>query len=243
MRGLLAPSDKLFSHLPSHPDLAAGAKAELTVGHLLTMTSGFEWDERTYPYTDARNSETAMDLSESSVRYVLSRNLVAEPGSQFQYCGDCTMLLAAVLKDATGMHLDEFADEALFGPLGIAEFEWLQHSDGLRIAASGLRLRPSDLAKIGYLYLNDGRWKDQQVLSPDWLAESTRMHVQFDSITGYGYQWWVDIEPFGGVPTDIPIARGNGGQRVYVVPPLDLVAVITAGNYNSAASRFSEQAF
>ena len=241
--GLLTPSDPVFSFLSGYGDLATEGRQKLTVGHLLTMTSGFEWDERTHPYTDPRNSETAMDLSESSVRFVLTRNLVADPGSRFQYCGGCTMLLAALVREATGKNLDAFADEVLFRPLGISEFEWLHHRDGLPIAASGLRLRPRDMAKIGYLYINDGRWKDQQVLPRSWIEESTRAHVQLDSISAYGYQWWVDLEPMNGQLTPLPVARGNGGQRIYVVPSLDLVAVITAGNYNSVASRFSEQAF
>lgn len=242
-RGLVGPSDLLTSHLPDLRELATGAKAGLSVKHLLTMTSGLEWDERTYPYTDPRNSETAMDLAGSSVRYVLTQDLVAEPGTRFQYCGGCTMLLAAVVREATGKDLDAFADEMLFRPLGITEFEWLHHTDGLPIAASGLRLRPRDVAKIGYLYVNDGRWKGEQILPSPWVEESTRKHIHLDSIAGYGYQWWVDAEPIHGVSVDIPIARGNGGQRIYVVRELDLVVVITAGNYNSAATRFSEQAF
>lgn len=241
-RGLLSPSD-LVSSLISDHGLAIGAKAELTLRHLLTMTSGLEWDERTYPYTDPRNSETAMDLSESSVHFVLTRDLVAEPGERFQYCGGCTMLLAAAVREATGKNLVEFAEEVLFGPLGITEFEWLHHRDGLPIAASGLRLRSRDLAKFGYLYANEGRWRGQRVLSPSWIEESTRVQVPLDSMSAYGFQWWVDLEPLDGERTSIPVARGNGGQRIYIVPSLDLVAVITAGNYSSADSRFSEQAF
>lgn len=153
------------------------------------------------------------------------------------------MLLAAVIREATGKDLDAFAEEVLFEPLEIHDFEWLQHPDGLPIAASGLRLRPRDLAKIGYLYLNQGRWGDQQVLSQSWIAESTRAQVPLDSISAYGYQWWVDLEPLSGEQTLFPVARGNGGQRIYLVPDLGLVVVITAGNYNGPGSRFSEQAF
>ena len=111
------------------------------------------------------------------------------------------------------------------------------------MAASGLRLRPRDLARIGALYESGGLWRGRQVLSSAWIDEATSVQIQLDSLSGYGYQWWVDIERLAGVPTLFPVARGNGGQRLYVVPGLDLVAVVTAGNYNSADSRFSEIAF
>jgi CubicO group peptidase (beta-lactamase class C family) len=242
-QGALKVSDPMLSFFPDQLSLATPDKRTITLHHLLTMTSGLEWDERTYPYTDPRNSETAMDLSESSVAYVLGQEVVAEPGTRFQYCGGCTMLLAGVVNAATGTHLDAFAEEHLFTPLGITEFEWLHHQDGLPIAASGLRLRPRDLAKFGYLFVNEGRWNGRQVLPASWVRESTREQVRLDSISAYGYQWWVDLEPLRAEVVAFPVARGNGGQRIYVVPSLGLVAVITAGNYNSAATRFSEQAF
>lgn len=242
-QGKLSITQPVLSVLSGHADLAQGPKTAIAIRDLLTMTSGLEWDEESHPYTDPRNSETAMDLSNSSVRYVLTRDLAQPPGTRFEYCGGCTMLLAAVIQEVTGQPLDRFAAEFLFRPLGIQEFEWLAHRDGLPIAASGLRLRPRDMAKIGYLYVNEGRWSGQQIVPASWIVESTRTHVPLDSISGYGYQWWIDVEPLNGRPTPLPIARGNGGQRIYVVPELRLVAVITAGNYNSPAGRHSEQAF
>ncbi|HJU64508.1 MAG TPA: serine hydrolase [Gemmatimonadaceae bacterium] len=237
-------SDRVLTFFPRHAALDTGMKRAITVRHLLTMTSGLEWDETSHPYTDARNSETAMDLSASSVRYVLEQKVVAAPGSQFRYCGGCTMLLAGIVRHATGKQLDAFASEHLFRPLGISRFEWLHHRDGLPIAASGLRLRPRDMAKIGYLYTNRGRWRGRQVLPEHWVAEASRAQVSLDSTTAYGYQWWIDYEGKGDARFTVLVARGNGGQRIYVVPHLDLVAVITAGNYNSpAGSRTSEQAF
>ena len=237
---------RLDAPVPAVLDLpipVARDKAALTVRHLLTMTSGLEWDERSHPYTDPRNSETAMDLSESSVEYVLSQELVDPPGTRFAYCGGCTMVLAAAVREATGLALDRFAEEHLFGPLGIDDFEWYQHQDGLPIAASGLRLRPRDMLKFGQLYLDEGRWQGRQVLPSTWVAESTSLVIQLDSISGYGYQWWVDLEPVDGEVEAIPVARGNGGQRIYLVRSLGLVVAITAGNYNSADSRMSEFAF
>lgn len=242
--GKVSASDSVFAFFPEHADLRTESKERIAIQHLLTMTSGLEWDESTYPYTDPRNSETAMDESTSSVRFVLEQSVVSDPGSRFRYCGGCTMVLAGIIRSATGYNLDEYAEEVLFRPLGITEFEWLHHADGLPIAASGLRLRPRDVAKIGYLYVNEGRWRGKEIIPASWVTESTRPHVRLDSSAAYGYQWWVDFEGSGADRYPVFVARGNGGQRIYVVPRFRLVAVITAGNYNRpGGSRGSEQAF
>ena len=243
-QGALSTDDAVFDHFPEHADLREGAKADITVEHLLLMRSGLAWDETTYRYTDRRNSETAMDFAESSMRYVLEQPLDAAPGERVEYCGGCTMLLAGVVRAATGSDLDDFAETHLFDPLGITDFEWLAHSDGFPIAASGLRLRPRDMAKIGYLFVKEGRWGEEQVIPAEWVSRSTTSHLELDSIAGYGYQWWIDHEVIGDQPHSFPIARGNGGQRIYIIEPLDMVVVITAGNYNlPGGSRHSEQAF
>jgi CubicO group peptidase (beta-lactamase class C family) len=154
------------------------------------------------------------------------------------------MLLAGIVRKKTGKDLDTYAREVLFTPLGITSVEWLRHRDGLPIAASGLRLRPRDMAKIGYVHANNGRWDNRQVLPEWWIREWTKERLPLDSTTAYGYQWWIDYEGRGADRYPVMIARGNGGQRIFIIPRTGLVAVITAGNYNSAAgSRVSEQVF
>jgi CubicO group peptidase (beta-lactamase class C family) len=242
--GIVRADESVFAIFPEHADLAAGPKARLTISDLLTMRSGLAWDETTYPYTDVRNHETAMDQSASSVRFVLGLNSIVDPGTKFAYCGGCTMLLAATVRKKAGKDLDAYARDVLFTPLGITNFEWLRHRDGLPIAASGLRLRPRDMAKIGYVHVNNGRWNGKQVLPEQWIGEWSRERLALDSTTAYGYQWWIDYEGRGADRYPVMVARGNGGQRIYVIPKTGLVAVITAGNYNSAAgSRVSEQVF
>ena len=241
--GVVKADESVFGIFPEYADLATGTKARLTIADLLTMRSGLEWDEETYPYTDARNSETAMDMSASSVRFVLERKSVADPGTRFEYCGGCTMVLAGIVRKRTGKDLDAYARDVLFTPLGITEFEWLHHRDGLPIAASGLRLRPRDMAKIGYVHANKGVWNGKQVLPESWINEWARERLSLDSTRAYGYQWWIDYEGRGTDRYPVIIARGNGGQRIYVIPSTGLVAVVTAGNYNTAAGRVSEQAF
>ncbi len=227
IRGVDAPVVDL---LPEHRIADREAKRSILLRHVLTMTAGLEWDE-SMPYTDPRNSETLMNRSGDPIGYVLSRKLTSEPGRQFNYNGGLTELLAAVLRHATGKGLEEFAKERLFAPLGIERFEWRRHANGLPLAASGLRLRPVDLAKFGYLYLNRGKWNGRQILPASWVDESLREHWT-EPHFGYGYQWWVPRFTAKGKPIEAFQTHGNGGQCAFVFPKLGLVVVTTAGNYN-----------
>jgi CubicO group peptidase (beta-lactamase class C family) len=216
--------------LPEQTIVDREAKRSILLRHVLTMTAGLEWDE-SMPYTDPRNSEIQMTRSSDPIGYVLSRQLMAEPGRQFNYNGGLTELLAAVVRHATGQGLEAFATERLFAPLGIERFEWRRHANGLPSAASGLRLRPVDLAKFGYLYLNRGQWHGRQLLPAAWVDESLREHWQAPHF-GYGYQWRVPRFTAKGTPIEAFQTRGNGGQCAFVFPTLGLVVVTTAGNYN-----------
>jgi len=118
---------------------------------------GLRWDE-SLPYTDPRNSETAMDMAPDRYRYVLEQPIVDAPGSRWAYNGGATALIARLISQGSGQSIVDFARERLFAPLGIYDFEWTADRRGEPIAASGLRLRPRDLAKIGQLILNGGAW-------------------------------------------------------------------------------------
>ena len=201
----------------------------MTVGHALSMTLGTEWDE-SLPYSDRRNSETAMDLADDRYRYVLDRPMVAEPGAKWTYNGGATAVLAKLISRGTGRSLLDYARETLFEPLGITDVEWVADSRGEPIAASGLRLRPRDLAKIGQLVLDDGTWDGSQTVPSEWLAQSMTPRVRVNDRIEYGYQWWLGKRRSNGQPW--MAALGNGGQCLFIVPSLELVVVITAGNYN-----------
>ena len=180
---------------PEYAVLATPAWRSLTLRHALTMSAGLEWNED-LPYTDPRNDEAVMIWSRDTIRYVLSRPIVAEPGATWTYNGGLTQLLGAIVQRATGQPLREYVHAVLFEPLGVDDMEWRVDLTGLPSAASGLRLRPRDLAKFGSLYLHDGRWRGRQVLPSDWVRESTRRHLPLRSPVsafgthGYGYQWW-----------------------------------------------------
>jgi CubicO group peptidase (beta-lactamase class C family) len=216
----------LLEQFPEYPELTGDpARQLLTIRHALTMTLGTEWDEFTFPYSDPRNSEIAMDRATDRFRYVLERPVVGPPGLRWAYNGGATALLARLIAKGTRQPLQEFARDALFGPLQIARTEWRKGTDGDAIAASGLRMTPRDLARIGVTALAGGRWNGQQVIPSEWLAASFSPAVSMPDGRRYGYHWYLGIVPIddgaGGIRREeIVNAVGNGGQRLFLVPRL-----------------------
>jgi CubicO group peptidase (beta-lactamase class C family) len=150
-RKLIASIDEpVFTYFPEYADLRTPDKDRILLRHLLAMRSGLAWNESA-PYSDPTNSENMMIRSEDPYHFVLEQRVWSEPDEEWNYSGGDVQLLAGVLQKATGKLLEEFAEEALFEPLGITQFEWKYMPSGEVAAASGLRLRPRDLAKLGEL--------------------------------------------------------------------------------------------
>ncbi|WP_425064883.1 serine hydrolase domain-containing protein [Reyranella sp.] len=237
------PEAPLLAAFPAYRDLAADpARAKWTVHHALTMTMGTDWDELSVPYSDPTNSEIEMDGASDRYRYVLGRPVVFEPGTRWVYSGGATALLGRMITQGTGKSLHAFARETLFDPLGMGPSEWLTDARGDEFAASGLRLRPRDLARIGQLVLQGGEVDGRQIVLREWIARATRLYVSCDEVRRYGYQWYMGDMTFS--VTSGPRwnrnrleryqgAYGNGGQRLWVFPGLDLVVAVTAGNYDT----------
>jgi CubicO group peptidase (beta-lactamase class C family) len=223
-----APDEPLLRSFPQYPDLAADPqRAELLVGHALTMSLGLEWRED-LPYTSPANAEIAMELAPDRYRYILERPILEPPGGRWGYCGGATALLGRLLADGTGQPLPQYARAVLFAPLGIDDFEWMAGADDVPSAASGLRLRPRDLARIGELVLAEGAWDGRQVVPADWIGTMLEPRLSTDWGAGYGYQWY--LESVAG--HRIFAGAGNGGQRLFVLPESDTVVAVTAGNYD-----------
>jgi CubicO group peptidase (beta-lactamase class C family) len=195
----------------------AEAWNELTVEHLLTMSVGQEQALAPGIYSN-----------DDYVEQFLTQKIVTKPGSAFLYNSGAPHTLAAIIQKTTGKPLLEYAAEKLFAPLGITDYSWLADAQGRNFGNSWLRLRPLDMAKFGYLYLQKGLWQGQQVISPDWVEKSTHKHIETRGLMnsaeddGYGYYWWVNS--FGGYS-----AHGFAGQFIFVVPAANLVAVFTGG--------------
>jgi CubicO group peptidase (beta-lactamase class C family) len=221
------------------PELGALATPEwrrVSVRHALMMAAGLEWNE-SLPYTDPRNDEVGLIRSPDPIRFVLSRAVTTEPGTLWNYNGGLTHLLSAIVQRSTGQPLRDYARAVLFEPLGIDDVDWDGDLGGMPSAASGLRLRPRDLAKFGSLYLHGGRWGGRQVIPADWVSESVRRHIALPAVSafgihGYGYQWWHTCYRTAAGTFETHLAVGNGQQRIYVLPQLRLVVTILAGRYN-----------
>jgi CubicO group peptidase (beta-lactamase class C family) len=207
----------------------------ITLRHLLTMSSGIKWDE-TLAWSDPNNDEPHLAFDADPLGYVLSKPVVASPDILWVYNGGGTDLLGNILERASGKTLAEFAGEALFGPIGITDFEWKNYpKNGKIAAAAGLRLRPRDAAKLGQLVLGRGMWNGKQIVSADWIEKSTAPRFQaagyFGGTLFYGYQWWMGRSLSDGKEVKWVAAFGWGGQRIVIVPDLDLVMMTTAAQY------------
>jgi CubicO group peptidase (beta-lactamase class C family) len=230
-RGLIRSVDEpVFTFFPEFASLRTPAKDRILVRHLLTMSSGIKWDEAR-PYTDPENSERRMILAPDSHHYAFEQPMAAEPGKVWNYNGGSTTLLAAIVEKATGTPLLDFARESLFTPLGITDVEWLNMPNRQPAAASGLRLRPRDLAKIGQLFLTEGSWNGKRVVSTTWLHESIEPRFTGWNGNRYGYQWWLGRSAVKDRIIDWTAGFGLGGQRLFILPTNDAVVVITAGLY------------
>jgi CubicO group peptidase (beta-lactamase class C family) len=213
---------------PEYVDLVKDpSRRAITVGHVLSMTMGTEWSED-LPYSDPRNSERELYSAPDSLRYALDRPLVAKPGERWTYNGGATALLGGMIARGTGQRLDIYARDALFAPLGIEDFEWVSDYYRVPYAASGLRLRPRDMAKLGQLVLQAGRWNGAQVVPAEWIAASTTPRAEAEEGCRYGYQWWL-CETASGVK--VVEGAGYGGQQLLIVRDLDLVVASNAGKY------------
>lgn len=207
------------------------AISRITLHHIITMTMGTEWNEDV-PYDDPANSEVAMENAADRYRYILEKPVVAPPGHSWSYSGGATAILGHLIEKGAGRSLHAYAQEKLFQPLGIRDTEWVAGRDGVIAAASGLRMRPRDLARIGQLILQQGAWLGRQIIPRAWLAESFVPRIAcFDGI-GYGYQWYIDDVSNPG--RRWLSGMGNGGQRLIMNEDLGIVVAITAGNYNRA---------
>jgi CubicO group peptidase (beta-lactamase class C family) len=231
-QGLIEGVDgRVFAFFPEYASLNDEKKDAITLYHLLTMTSGLEWNEMALSYGDTRNDLIQLFIVPDPKEYILSKPVVSEPGTEWYYNGGGTNLLGEIIREASGLRIDHFAQKHLFAPLGITDYEWDYINSDMVHASGNLRLRPRDMAKFGYLFLNQGVWRGERIISEEWVEESTKGHVSLSWTGEYGYQWWLKTYRSGSTSVDSFYAAGWGGQRIIVFPSLDMVVVFTGGNY------------
>ena len=194
------------------------AKKAITLKNLLTMTSGLQTDD-SYIYRWRGLNE--MVQADDWVQFVLDRPMAEHPGTRFEYSNCVTFLLSAIIQKTTGMNTFEFMQKYLFGPLDVSDVKWESSPNGISVGYGNMSMTPHDMAKIGWLYLKNGRWGDQQLVPQKWVTDSTSKHINATLFEGYGYQWWVS-------PGKYYAAVGYNGQFIFVVPDKNMVVVFTS---------------
>lgn len=233
-RGELRLDDPVVAHLDLAPPPDPRWRA-VTVDHLLTMRSGLDCDDR-----DRRTPgwEDRMYRRRDWLAFWLAVPFARDPGTEAHYCTGNVVALGRVLEGATGRPFREVAAERLLAPLHVADAAWATYDRGERTDTGGhLRLRARDLAKVGQLVLDRGRWGGVQVLDPSVVDGALTHQTTLDGGAGYGRLWWHGAAEMAGARHEVWFASGNGGQLVFVVPDLDLTATFTGGAFDRPEAR------
>jgi len=225
--------EKIVTFFPEY-NFQDSLKQTITIRHLLLMSSGISWNEDKVNLKDGkRNDIRLLNESKDYLKYYFDKPMDTVPGTVFQYSGGCSIALGEIIKRASGMTVELFANKFLLEPLGITKYEWVKSKSGQYNTGGGLYISPKDFAKLGLMTINKGKWNGQQIISESWIQESFSPHIKTDRKNGlgdyfdYGYQWWTikmdEIETIS--------ARGWGDQRLVVIPNLDMVVVVNATNF------------
>ena len=239
--GKLSTTSRVFDIMPAYDTLIRGdeRKRAVTVGSLLQMRSGIDFYEQPYAGSPLERLNTSRS---DWVAIALGEPMNAAPGERWQYNSGGVIALGKAVQVATGVRFVQYAREKLFTPLGITTQFWIVSPyDSVPHTGGGLNLRAMDLARVGYLVLRNGRWNNAQVVSAEWLRESTRTYstnpYQLGGFgTEYGYLWWLMTVP--GSSEKMITASGNMNQWLFVVPRLDLVVAVTGAANQANVPQF-----
>lgn len=198
---------------------------DVTIYHLLTMTSGMDWSD--LPNIDSKQLQNETDW----VSYILSKRITKKPGDYWNYNSGGSQIVSVIIQNELSFRLEKYIENKLFAPLGIKKYTWWKSNDGYLTAGWGLFLSIYDLSKIGYLLLNNGKWKDKTIISNEWINEVSSRKVKIDSDFSYGLQWWIyDALPFAAYK-----AYGRYGDHsvmMIIIPQYNTEIIIT-GNINN----------
>jgi CubicO group peptidase (beta-lactamase class C family) len=208
----------------------AGSKTDITIEHLLTMSSGLDCDDSDW---STKGHEDKMYWSRDWTKYFLNLDAVDTPGSRTRYCTGGVVALGEILSLSSGLDFAVFAEEYLFNPLGIHNYQFARYDKDIKTDSGGhLLISPRGLLRIGELLLSEGSWKGNQLIAPGWIEESFS-HKTAINENAYGYLWWLNALPYEGKIYKTISARGNGGNVLFIVPELEAAVVFTAGYFNS----------
>jgi len=226
--------DKIFKYLDSYSYLKNEENDKITIKHLLTMTSGLEWNEWDVSVSESNHDIVQFNNSLNPVLYLLSKPVVSEPGTRFYYNGGGVDLLGEIIEIATeGTKVDDFSDLFLFGPLGVERYEWQRLRSGMIVCHGDVHIRPRDMAKFGFLFLNNGVWKGKRIISKEWVEKSKTEYLSLNLTwaDSYGYLWWLKKYRVNNQDIEAWKAMGWGGQEIILFSSLNMVIVFTGSNY------------
>jgi CubicO group peptidase (beta-lactamase class C family) len=219
--------EPVYNFFPEYENLRNDRKDRILVKHLLTMTAGLQWN--------AAEDVNGMWKTDDIIKFCLEKPVVSRPGEQFNYSNGWSTLLGAIVSQSSGKSFEEFAREYLFAPLGITD-TWFQiYPEGTTDTDGGIYMRPRDLAKIGSLLLQNGRWNEKRIINEDWIKESTGRHLKANNTSWYGYQWWSREFQVEEKTITTYYASGYGGNYMFVFPDMDLLVVLNAEIFGNQA--------
>ena len=220
-------------------------KARIRVRDLLTMSSGLDANDSDRGSAASEGFYQSQTIRPDWIKLALDAPMIADPGSQPLYGGANPLILGGILANVVEEPVEWFAHLALFEPLGVEEYKFFLDPTGVVYMGGGLWLRPRDMAKYGQLYLDGGLWHGRRILDDEWIEESWGRYGRLAPLDRngqqYGYLWWHHGYDVGDRTIETVEARGNGGQYIFVVPSLDLVVVITSGNFRNGLTREPEE--
>jgi len=236
------PEYSIHSRIVDFPELAAKVPKwaqDLELRHFMNMSSGFSWKE--WGQSMITSDETRLIWKRDPVRYSLDRPVTSLPGIVFNYSGGSTFIVSRMLELIDGRSIAEIAKSDLFEPLGITDWRWGKGWNGYYLPNAGIGLRSRDMLKIGELMLAHGSWQGRQVIPAAWVDEVTAPLIRVQTTafdldeqgTSYGYFWWNGTVDIQGQRTRWYSTVGNGGQKIFVVPSLELIVIMTGGEYGS----------
>ncbi len=211
-------------------------KYDIRIKNLLTMSAGLEWK----PFTpNEPNDDIDIYFSSDYIQYILNKNLKDKPGSHFFYNNRLMYLQGHIIESTSGMTVEDFASNYLFNELGIDHFKWKVYENGIAETGGGLRMTPRDMMKFGLLYLNNGNWLGKQIISSEWVESSVKSQIMAGD-QQYGYNWWIKSYHVNNKKINVFYALGHGEQTIMVIPEMQVVFVMTAGNFFNSPQRLDE---
>lgn len=220
-KGYIKSENQLVSSFFPEIKLTGKSFETLSIKDLLTMKSGFNCG-----FSNEDSLFNQLFLSTDWPKFIFDIPFAAAPGQQFSYCSCNYYLLAEIIYRATGLSPEDFAKKYLFNDLGITSFYWSKNNQGINYGWGDLALKPIDLAKIGQLMLDGGKWNNKSIISANWIKKAKSMSTVFSNGNGYGYGFWIDKDHAFN-------AEGRGTQRVHIDSVHHAIVVVTAGGLDN----------